>query len=155
VNFKGNQGTSTILEEAGPGVCVADDGGDNLMDEDLVVANNGDPLLLLHNRGGTGNHFLNIKLVGTKSNRDATGARVRVRTGGISQIRVIMAGGSYLSHSDLRAHFGLGQSSRAESVEVSWASGLRQAFPDVAADRFYVIEKGKDQLTPQKSIPPR
>ena len=88
----------------GRGVAFADFDNDGFMD--LIVANNGDPPLLLHNSGGNGNHFLNFKLVGSKSNRDAMGARIRIVAGGISQIREIMGGGSYLSQSDLRAHFG-------------------------------------------------
>jgi hypothetical protein len=144
-NVSGN-GFSTPY--AGRGVAFADFDNDGNMD--LVVANNGDPPVLLHNAGGTGNHFTNFKLVGTKSNRDAMGARIKLRAGGISQIREIAGGGSYLSQSDLRAHFGLGQNTSAESVEVWWPSGLRQTFRDVAADKFYLIEEGKDQLALQK-----
>src|SRR5581483_1892193 len=118
---------------------------------DVVVANNNDPPLLLRNSGAAGHHFLNFKLVCTKSNHDATGARVRVRAGGLTQIREIAAGGSYFSHSDLRAHFGLGKNSRVESVEVSWPSGARQTFRNVEADRFYLIEEGKDQIQSQKT----
>ena len=132
----------------GRGVAFADFDSDGFMD--LVVGNNGDPPLLLHNSGGNGNHFLNFKLVGTKSNRDALGARVRVLAGSLSQIREIAGGGSYLSQSDLRAHFGLGKATRAESVEVKWPSGQRQVFHDVEADRFYLIEEGKDQLGQQQ-----
>jgi hypothetical protein len=62
----------------------------------------------------------------------------------------VAGGGSYLSQSDLRAHFGLGQSTNAESVEVWWPSGVRQVFHDVMADKFYLIEEGKDQLEIQK-----
>ena len=133
---------------AGRGAAFADFENDGNMD--LIVANNGDPPLLLHNEGGSGNHFLNFKLVGTKSNRDAMGARVRVRASGISQIREVAGGGSYLSQSDLRAHFGLGQSTNAENVEVWWPSGVRQVFHNVMADKFYVIEEGKDQLEIRK-----
>src|SRR5438270_13877626 len=86
------------------------------------------PYTTLHNSGGNGNHFLNFKLVGTKSNRDAMGARIRIVTGGLSQIREIAGGGSYLSQSDLRANFGLGKATRVESVEVTWPSGQRQMF---------------------------
>jgi hypothetical protein len=89
-------------------------------------------------------------LVGTKSNRDGLGARVRVLSGTLSQIREVAAGGSYLSHSDIRAHFGLGKAVRAETVEVMWPSGKKQTFQGVAADKFYVIEEGRDALTPQK-----
>ena len=74
----------------------------------MIVANNGDPPTLLRNSGKHENHFVNFKLVGTKSNRDALGARIRVSAGKISQIREIAGGGSYLSQSDLRANFGLG-----------------------------------------------
>jgi hypothetical protein len=131
----------------GRGVAFADFDNDGFMD--VIVANNGDPPLLLHNGGGNGNHFLNFKLVGTKSNRDAMGARVRVVSGGLSQIREIAGGGSYLSQSDLRANFGMGKASRADSVEVTWPSGQRQLFRNVEADRFYSIEEGKDQLQVQ------
>jgi len=120
---------------------------------DVLVANNNDPPLLLHNRGGAGNHFVNFKLIGTKSNRDATGARIWVRANGTSQIREIMAGGSYLSHSDLRAHFGIGPATLAETVEVSWPSGLRQAFRSVKVDQFYVIQEGREPLRLQKIQP--
>ena len=120
---------------------------------DVVVANNGDQPLLLRNGGSIGSHFLNLKLVGSKSNRDSLGARVRLRAAGISQVREISAGGSYLSHSDLRAHFGLGDRALAETVEVSWPSGTRQVFRNVQADKFYIIEEGKDQLGVQKFGP--
>ncbi len=136
---------------AGRGVAFADFDNDGNMD--LVVADNGDPPLLLHNSGGTGNHFLNFKLVGTKSNRDAMGARLRLRAGGVSQIREIAGGGSYLSQSDLRAHFGLGHNTRADEVEVSWPSGQHQVFRNVSADKFYLIVEGKNQLQPQQFGP--
>src|SRR5205085_1803205 len=83
----------------------------------------------------------------TKSNRDAMGARIKMGAGGISQMREIAGGGSYLSQSDLRANFGLGQSKRADTVEISWPSGLHQAFKNVDADHFYLIEEGKDGIS--------
>jgi hypothetical protein len=132
----------------GRGVAFADFDNDGFMD--LVVGNNDDPPLLLHNSGGNGKHFLNFKLVGSKSNRDAMGSRIRVVAGALSQIREIAGGGSYLSQGDLRAHFGLGQASRADTVEVKWPSGLEQVFHNVDADNFYLIEEGRDQLAKQK-----
>jgi hypothetical protein len=135
---------------AGRGAAFAD--FDNDGNIDIVVANAGDPPLLLQNGGGAGNHFLNFKLIGTKSNRDAMGARIKLRAGDLSQIREISGGGSYLSQSDLRAHFGLGQHSRADTVEVSWPSGAHQVFRDVEADKFYVIEEGKEQLAAQAFV---
>jgi hypothetical protein len=128
----------------GRGVAFAD--FDNRGFLDVVVGNNGDPPLLLHNSGSNGNHFLNFKLVGTKSNRDAMGSRVHISAGGISQIREVAGGGSYLSQSELRAHFGLGKATRAETVEIRWPSGRKQTFRDVEADKFYLVEEGRDQL---------
>ena len=135
---------------AGRGVAFAD--FDNHGFVDVLVANNGDPPLLLRNSGGNGNHFLNIKLVGHKSNRDAMGARIRVFAGGLSQIREVAGGGSYLSQSDLRAHFGFGRATRVESIEVSWPSGQKQTFHDLNVDKFYTIEEGRDQIAPQRFL---
>jgi hypothetical protein len=132
----------------GRGVAFADFDNDGFVD--VVVANNGDPPLLLRNSGGNGNHFLNFRLSGTKSDRDAMGARIRVTAGTTSQVREIAGGGSYLSQSDLRANFGLGKAKRAETVEVTWPSGQRQTFRNVEADKFYWIEEGKDQLQLQQ-----
>ena len=141
-------GTGFGTPYVGRGVAFADFDNDGFMD--VVVANNGDSPLVLHNSGGNGNHFLNFRLLGTKSNRDSMGARIRVVAATMSQIREIAGGGSYLSQSDLRANFGLGKAGRAETVEVSWPSGLRQVFHNVEADKFYLIEEGKDQLQLQQ-----
>jgi len=142
-------GSGLMTPRVGRGVAFADFDNDGFMD--LVVANNGDPPLLLHNSGGNGNHFLNLRLIGTKSNRDATGARVRVIAGGVSQIREIAGGGSYLSQSDLRANFGLGKSGRADTIDVQWPSGQHQVFRNVEADKFYQLEEGRDQLAAQQA----
>jgi len=135
----------------GRGVAFADFDNDGFVD--VVVGNNGDSPLLLHNSGGNGNHFVNFRLVGTKSNRDAMGARMRIVAGGLSQMREIAGGGSYLSQSDLRANFGLGKATRIEIVEISWPSGLKQVFHDVEAGKFYLAVEGKDQLGLQKTVP--
>jgi len=83
----------------------------------------------------------------------AMGARIRVLAGGISQIREIAGGGSYLSQSDLRANFGLGSAARADLVEVSWPSGAKQSFKDVPADKFWQIVESDSQITPQNIQP--
>ena len=132
----------------GRGVAFLDFDNDGFTD--VVVANNGDPPLLLHNGGGNGSHFLNFKLVGARSNRDGMGARIRVAAGRVSQIHEIAGGGSYLSQSDVRANFGLGKAPRADCVEITWPSGQRQVFRNIEADKLYLIEEGKDQLQEQK-----
>jgi hypothetical protein len=131
----------------GRGVAFADFDNDGFMD--LVVANNNDAPLLLHNSGGNGNHFVSFKLVGAKSNRDAMGARVKLTAGGITQMREIAGGGSYLSQSDLRAHFGLGSATKIDKLEISWPSGAQQSFREIAVDQFYRIQEGKDELVHQ------
>jgi hypothetical protein len=141
-------GLSTLPARASRGVAFADFDNDGFID--MVVSNNGDPPTLLHNSGNNGNHFVNFKLVGTKSNRDALGTRIRVTAGGISQIREIMGGGSYLSQSDLRANFGLGKNTVVQNVEVTWPSGAHQVFHDVKADQFYLIEEGRNEVALQK-----
>ena len=135
---------------AGRGVAFADFDNDGYVD--VVVANNGDPPLLLHNEGSrqSRNHFVNFRLVGTRSNRDGMGARVRLRAGALRQIREISGAGSYMSQSDLRAEFGLGTSRVAEEVEIRWPSGARQVLRNVPADRFYTVVEGTPGLRPQK-----
>jgi enediyne biosynthesis protein E4 len=131
----------------GRGVAFADFDNDGFVD--VVVSNNGTAPLLLHNSGGNGNHFLNFKLIGTKSNRDGIGARIRVVAGGMSQIREIASGGSYLSQSDLRASFGLQNSIRADTVEIRWPSGQLQTFHNIEADKFYTATEGEAKLGAQ------
>jgi hypothetical protein len=128
----------------GRGVAFADFNNAGRMD--VLVANNGDPPLLLRNSGDDHNHFINFKLVGNKSNRDAMGARIRVVTGSVAQIREIAGGGSYLSQSDLRAHFGIGKATHADRIEVRWPSGQSQVFHDLDANKFYMIDEGRDQI---------
>ena len=128
------------------GVAFVDFDNDGFVD--VIVANNGDPPLVLQN-GGKANHFINFKLIGTKSNRDAMGARIRITACGVSQIREVAGGGSYLSQSDLRANFGLGTGTKAELLEIKWPSGQTQIFHDVAADNFYIVREGDNELRPQ------
>jgi hypothetical protein len=149
VETTAQSGSGFSTTHLGRGVAFVDFDNDGFVD--AVVANDGEAPLLLHN-SGNGNHFMNFKLVGTKSNRDAIGARVRLQASGLSQMREIQSGGSYLSQSDLRANFGLSKATRAESVEVSWPSGVHQVFKNVDADRFYQIEEGSNQLGLQKFV---
>ena len=137
-------GDGFSIPRLGRGAAFADFDNDGFMD--VVVANNGDPPMLLRNSGGAGHHFVNFTLIGTKSNRDAMGARVKLRAGGSNQIREIAGGGSYLSHSDLRAHFGLGSATRIDTLEINWPSGLVEKFKDVEANRFYRVTEGTGRL---------
>ncbi|HEX6804127.1 MAG TPA: CRTAC1 family protein [Terriglobales bacterium] len=137
-------GVATQTPHAARGVAFADFDNDGFVD--VLVANNGDPPLLLRN-SGNGNHFINFKLAGTKSNRDAMGARIRMVSGGTSQIREISGGGSYLSQSDLRVNFGLGKATSAQTVEIRWPSGQTQVFHDVHGDQFYTVRESENKLS--------
>jgi hypothetical protein len=82
-------------------------------------------------------------MVGTRSNRDGIGVRIKVVVSGHSQIREVKSGGSYPSHSDMRLHFGLGQSTVVDLVEIHWPSGLTEHFKGINADQFFRVEEGK------------
>src|SRR5271154_4567597 len=109
---------------------------------DVVLLNVGEPPSLLRNTNGDGNHRVLFKLVGTKSNRAAIGARVTIRAGGVRQMGEVRGGGSYLSQNDLRLHFGLGKAAKIESVEIRWPSGRVETLENVAGDSIYTIVEG-------------
>jgi len=117
---------------------VANDGN-----VDVLLLNVGEAPTLLMNHGVAGNHRVEFRLVGTKSNRAAIGARVTVRAGGLMQINEVRGGASYLSQNDLRLHFGLGKAASIDSVEVLWPSGAVEKFSGVAADKIYTLVEGQ------------
>ena len=121
------------------GVAFGDFDNDGRIDG--VVVNMDDQLTLLHNTTRNGNHWLTVRVIGSRSNRDGIGARVRVRAGGRDQIREVKTSGSYASASDPRVHFGLGAASKIEALEVKWPSGARQVFTDVPEDRIAVVHE--------------
>jgi hypothetical protein len=110
---------------------------------DIVVLNVGAPPSFLMNMNNSPNHRVLFKLVGTKSNRAAIGARVTVRAGSLTQFDEVRGGASYLSQNDLRLHFGLGSATKMESVEVRWPSGKTEVLKEVAADKIYTIVEGQ------------
>jgi len=110
---------------------------------DAVVFNAGAPPSVFLNETKNANHRVLFRLIGTKSNRSAVGARVRVSTPKLTQIDEVHAGGSYNSTSDTRLHFGLGSEPTMNKIEVFWPSGLRQEFHDIPADAIYEIKEGE------------
>jgi hypothetical protein len=107
----------------------------------LILNHSGAPSLLI-NRTQTENHAATFKLIGTKSNRAAIGARVTVTAGGFTQSMQVRSGSSYLSQNDLRLHFGLWASAVMEKVEVSWPSGAKDILNNVPTDFIYTVEEG-------------
>jgi hypothetical protein len=110
---------------------------------DMVVFNVGAPPSLFLNETHNSNHRVLFKLMGTKCNRGAVGARVTVTTATRSQIEEVRAGASYLSTNDPRVHFGLGADAVMERVEVRWPNGKVEELHGVAADAIYTLVEGE------------
>jgi len=109
---------------------------------DVLLLNVGEPPSLLKNMNADGYHRVLFKLIGTKSNHAAIGARVTIHSAGVRQFGEVRGGGSYLSQNDLRLHFGLGMAKKMEAVEIRWPSGKVETLENVAADAIYTIVEG-------------
>jgi len=120
---------------------------------DVLLLNVGEPPSLLKNMNANGFHRVLFKLIGTKSNRAAIGARVTIRATGVKQFSEVRGGGSYLSQNDLRLHFGLGTAKKMESIEIRWPSGKVETLENVAADAIYTIVEGAG-IRESKPLPP-
>ena len=133
-------GGGLLLEKSSRGAAFGD--YDNDGDTDVLVINMNDRPTLLRNDTASGHHWLTVRLVGGKSNRDGIGARVRIEAAKRRQTTTIRGDGSYMSHSDTRAHFGLGGATRVDRLEIRWPSGAVETATGLAADRFYVAREG-------------
>ncbi|MGA8867129.1 MAG: FG-GAP-like repeat-containing protein [Candidatus Sulfotelmatobacter sp.] len=112
-------------------------------DLDLLLTTNNGPAYLYRNDGVSGNRSIRFRLVGTRSNRDAVGATVRIDCGGLNQSRTVKSGSSYLSQSELPLTFGLEKHDRVDHVFLTWPSGATEEFKNLAAGRCYVCTEGK------------
>jgi hypothetical protein len=99
--------------------------------------------MILRPEGGPKNHWVSFQLEGVTCNRLALNARVRVTAGDSVQVGELVSGGSYLSQSDLRLHFGLGSHDSADQVEVLWPDGKKEMLSHLNADMFYVVREGQ------------
>jgi hypothetical protein len=109
---------------------------------DIVVLNAGAPPSLLMNRNSSSNHRVLFKLIGTKSNKAAIGARVTVKAGTLVQFDEVRGGASYISQNDLRLHFGLAANDKMQEVSIRWPNGETEVLHNVAADFIYTIAEG-------------
>jgi hypothetical protein len=116
---------------------------DNDGDLDLLIGNVGQTPDLLRNDGGNRNNSILIRTVGSKSNRDGIGARLKLTVGDKVLLREVKAGSSYLSQSDLRVHFGMGGAVRAEALEIRWPSGTVDMLQNVEAGQILTITEGQ------------
>jgi enediyne biosynthesis protein E4 len=152
-----------LIEEAGPGVAAVHSSRgcafgdfDNDGDVDILVVNLNEPPSLLRNDMKGDNHWLKVKLIGTKSNRSAIGARVIASYAGKKQVQEVMSQSSFYSCNDPRLHFGLGANKSAD-VEVRWPSGAVETFKAVPANQLILIKEGAGMQTgtgyPQSNRP--
>ena len=121
------------------GSAVAD--YDNDGDLDVLVVNLNDRPSLYRNDGNNKNHWIGFRLEGTRSNRDAIGARIEVETNGKKKVSEIRSGGSYLSHDDLRVHFGLGDATAVDHVRIRWPNGNTQELGGFDADQLVTLRE--------------
>ena len=154
---KGNGTFEDISLSSGPGVNTPASGrglavGDLWNDGRIsaVISNMSAPVSLLVNQVHSSNHWIAFKTVGTKSNRDGIGARIRAKAGDRIFVDEVRSGSSYDSNNDLRVHFGLGMISKLDWVEVRWPSGLTEKFAKVQVDAVNTIKEGSGE--PPKSV---
>lgn len=157
----GNGKFADITKTSGPGIttpasarglAVADLWNDGR--QEVVINDVSSTPMLLVNLAANSNHWIELSLTGTKSNRSAIGARVTVRGTAAGRERVwvneVRSGSSYSSSSDLRLHFGLGPAPVLKEVEVSWPSGLTEVFPAPPVDRITPLTEGEGKALPAK-----
>src|SRR2546428_12877355 len=125
---------------AGRGLATAD--YDNDGDIDMATNNRGEYPELLRNDGGNSNHWLEILLIGTKSNRDGIGSSLKLTAEGVTHVEQSKGGMSYMSASDPRIHFGLGKRAKIESLEITWPSGQVDRLTNVPIDRIIAVKEG-------------
>jgi hypothetical protein len=144
-DVSGQSGLPFQVAHLGRGLAAGDLDNDGRVDA-LMIAHN-EPLVYFHNESAAG-HFVTIALEGTVSNRDGVGARVVLEAGGLRQVSQRLGGGSYLSASDPRLHFGLGPAKRIDRLEVHWPSGHVDRFRQLEADKAYRLREGNLEPSP-------
>jgi enediyne biosynthesis protein E4 len=124
----------------GRGLATAD--FDNDGDTDFAVQNRDDYPEIFRNDGGNANHWLEVRLQGTKSNRDGTGAALKLTSEGFTEFRQAKGGSGYMSAPDKRLHFGLGQRKSIDSLEITWPAGTVEKLTQVPIDQIIVVKEG-------------
>jgi hypothetical protein len=146
-------GKALMEHRVSRGLAIGDLFNDGKMD--LVVGDIDGAPMVLRNRGVPDRHWVSFELTGTKSNRLALNARIRITAGGMTQTDEIHSGGSYLSQSDLRVHFGLGSANKIDRVEIDWPSGQVETLTGLETDKFYSVteKQGLKQIPAAASLP--
>src|SRR5262249_13080131 len=133
-------GPAITTSSSARGLAVADLWNDGRMS--VVISNvNAKPSLLV-NDIRSGNHWIAFKTIGTRSNRDGLGARISIKVGKRTLVDEVRSGGSYISNSDMRVHFGLGSASRIDAVQIRWPNGATEQFEKLEVDKIHTIREG-------------
>jgi hypothetical protein len=133
-------GPDFIRPIAGRGLATAD--FDNDGDLDIAVNVRGDYPEILRNDGGNANHWLEVLLIGTKSNRDGIGASLKLTSEGFVEVEQAKGGMGYMSASDPRIHFGLGKRTKIDSLEITWPSGQVDRLTNVPLTQIIAVKEG-------------
>ena len=133
-------GPDFIRPIAGRGLATAD--FDNDGDIEIAINNRGDFPALLRNDGGNANHWLEVLLIGTKSNRDGIGSSLKLTSEGVTHVEQSKGGMSYMSASDPRIHFGLGKRTKIDSLEITWPSGQVDKLTNQPIDKITAVKEG-------------
>ena len=139
-DISASAGSGITTPASSRGLAVGDLWNDGRMS--AVVSNMNAPASLLVNQIRTPNHWIAIRTVGTKSNRDGIGARITVKAGARMLVDEVRSGSSYISNSDMRVHFGLGMVNKADWIEIRWPSGLTERFTDLGVDAIHTVKEG-------------
>jgi hypothetical protein len=149
----GNRTFSDISAQAGPGITTATAGrglaiGDLWNDGRIsaVISNMNVPPSLLVNQAHSPNHWIGLRTVGTKSNRDGIGAQIKVKAGPRILVDEVRSGSSYDSNNDMRVHFGLGTATKIDWVQIRWPSGLTERFENISVDAIHTFKEGSGSL---------
>lgn len=129
-------GSGLTLQKVSRTVALGD--YDNDGDLDILVTNWNQTADLLRNEGGNLNNWIQINVVGTKSNKSGIGTRIKLVAGNLKQYQEVQSGGSYLAFSDLRTHFGVGNAKRIDLVEILWPSGHIDKYKDLAVNHRFI-----------------
>jgi hypothetical protein len=145
-------GAAIQIPQVSRGMAIGDLFNDGKLE--AVVENLKGQPMILRPEGGPPNHWISFQLEGVQSNRLALNARVRATASDLVQLGEVLSGGSYLSQSDLRVHFGLGSHDRLDKAEVIWPDGKRETLTNLPADHFYTVREGSGVISARPAAAP-
>jgi hypothetical protein len=151
-DISASAGPAIVARASSRGLAIGDLWNDGRIS--AVITNLNSAPSLLVNQVRNSNHWIAIRTVGTKSNRDGIGARISVKAGARTLVDEVRSGSSYNSSSDIRVHFGLGSVTKVDSVQIRWPSGLTERFDNLRADAIHTLKEGSGTAVPLQTVKP-